>query len=288
MPSTNTRRLASSIALALLVVLAGCSGLPGSGTPTDGGTTPTPTPTATTDTPTPTPTATPSPSPETVAPGLTESGVVDAWALAREHKTTLRSVSRTVQVERTVTAADGTTLARVETTVDRSGPLVPGTYRRTVSGSAPGSVGEPTTDLAVWTNGTATVTKTGSGDAATYTNSSGRASVFGSDGTRWQTLFLLFTGTNVTVTDERTRNGVSAYRVESTGQPSGDSRFASYANVSLTAVVSEDGIVRRYELSYDRSIDGRQVTVTESVRFTDLTSTEVTKPTWYGTGNATV
>lgn len=286
MPSTNTRRLASSIALALLVVLAGCSGLPGSGTPTDGGTTPTST--ATTDTPTPTPTATQSPSPETVAPGLTESGVVDAWALAREHKTTLRSVSRTVQVERTVTAADGTTLARVETTVDRSGPLVPGTYRRTVSGSAPGSVGEPTTDLAVWTNGTATVTKTGSGDAATYTNSSGRASVFGSDGTRWQTLFLLFTGTNVTVTDERTRNGVSAYRVESTGQPSGDSRFASYANVSLTAVVSEDGIVRRYELSYDRSIDGRQVTVTESVRFTDLTSTEVTKPGWYGTGNATV
>jgi len=288
MPSTSTRRLASSIALALLVVLAGCSGLPGSGTPTDGGTTPTPTPTATTDTPTPTPTATQSPSPETVAPGLTESGVVDAWALAREHKTTLRSVSRTVQVERTVTAADGTTLARVETTVDRSGPLVPGTYRRTVSGSAPGSVGEPTTDLAVWTNGTATVTKTGSGGAATYTNSSGRASVFGSDGTRWQTLFLLFTGTNVTVTDERTRNGVSAYRVESTGQPSGDSRFASYGNVSVTAVVSEDGIVRRYELSYDRSIDGRQVTVTESVRFTDLTSTEVTKPDWYGTGNATV
>jgi len=94
--ATTPRRLVATLAVAALLVLAGCSGLTGSSATA----TPSPSPTATTTptatgtptaTSTPTPTATPTATPdpadaEQLAPGITTAGVVNASATAAAHE----------------------------------------------------------------------------------------------------------------------------------------------------------------------------------------------------------
>jgi len=103
-------RPAAAVALAALLVLAGCSVGPGGETESVGSATPAPVPS---DTPTPTP--------GREVPGLTLDGVVDAEALAGAHETGLAAESYTHAFEgsrrlgnRTVAAYSGTLRASRE------------------------------------------------------------------------------------------------------------------------------------------------------------------------------
>jgi hypothetical protein len=272
-PSTDRRRLAGALAVAGLLVLAGCGGATTTEAPS-----PTPTATATAG-----PTATDAP---TVAPGLTASRVVDAEALARAHDERLGSTARTTRTRTTYELPDGTVLADVRTTTRRTGSTVPAAHSRTVEGEAPAAVGAPTTDLALWTNGSVTVRRTVANGSTTYATGSGVPDELDGAGTRRATLADLLAATNATVVDERTNAGVSAYRLRGSSRPAGDSRFASSDDVTFTALVGEDGVVREYDVAYRTTVDGRQVRVIDSVRYDALGRTTVTRPGWYANATA--
>jgi hypothetical protein len=101
------------------------------------------------------------------------------------------------------------------------------------------------------------------------------------------TIFVLFSALNTTVEGVGDREEGSAdYRVESTGVRNPGTlasqlRVESVENVSLTALVSEEGLVREYYLEYTATLGENTSRVERTVQFTALGETSVERPAWY-------
>jgi len=285
---SDPRRL---LLVAVLVVLAGCSS-PAA-------------PSAGTSPPTETATAAPVPTdaPATfLAPGVTPRGVVDPVALARAHGERLRAGNVTVRVEESRRYANGTVRWRRTATqrVDAVDRPIRSHYVGAFEGSTRGS--GLLSGFVRFPDATRVERYTvGDGAYHRYRFPSGDTWYVGAASPDPRLvdpgLVPLFWAVETRVAGREVRDGTTRYRLE--GSEVADrttferafvgGRVATVRDVSLDATVDGRGVVRRYRLTYTVvRADGVVVRGRESVRFTDLGTTAVARPVWYGAAvNAT-
>lgn len=234
---------------------------------------------ATTPTRTPAPTTTGTPS-EELAPGVTRDSV-DAWTLSHAHRERLQDASFTVASTRTIRDANGTLRLQASTTHRIAAGGWPSRVTSNVTANRArelGYVGH--SDVDVWQNDTISLFAVTLENGSTIYQRRGAHEVT-RDATHWSDLYQLLGTVNTTVVERIDTNGTTRYVVASTSQP--DSRVfrTPRANVTLIAVVDEDGLVRRYTVSYDTSRDDEWIHVTRTVRFLAIGRTTVEKPPWF-------
>lgn len=264
--------------VALAVVLAGCPAIPDS-TPTAG--------------------VTPAAVPETQTypPGVTESGVTAPDALADAHSGFVANTSYTIVSNRTIRYRNGTLASRLDVRVRLAADRQFLAAVETAGPSAPLLLGDPPARARFWSNGSVYVRSLTAGgptryneftppDAFVATWRYWRSTVpfGGQDGHDRETISGLFGDIPTAVAGRESVDGTTVYRLV------GDSaRAGSFAkvgsgpvgNVSLEAQVSVSGVVRRFDLSYDTTMDGRAVTVHWTLRYLDVGNTTAERPPWY-------
>jgi hypothetical protein len=232
------------------------------------------------------------------APGLNEHGVTDAAALADAHVAALRNTSYTVRSNVTARASNETLLARLNgtQTVERDPTR---TYSRSeVRGENPRVIGLLDSDLEVWASENGTWYAIERANGTEYRKVADGIRPSAADRTRRDELFVLLSAVTTTVDGTETRGGTTLYRVESTGvrNPAAvASQFGvdSVENVSVTALISEQGVVHEYHVEYTATLAGNTSHVERTVRFVALGETSVERPAWVaeatanGTANAT-
>jgi len=297
------------VVVVVLTLLAGCSAFgagdtPGGTTPT-GVSTPPPTPTAT---PTATDTATVT-SDSRGIPGVTDRRVTDSSALVAAHDATLRNTSVTAHRNLTLRYPNGTvayqqlSTVRIDSQRDRLFADVSYSLADRLVTVTPRH-GEPTTGMDVWlANRTYLVEATFEPGNVTYRGTAFNEST--SDtyeiywaslaGTGQRYLSKALGGPNATVGDAVTRDGTTLYSVESTNPETPPSilstqspprgAFGQPTNVSTTALVSEQSVVHRSTTTYTTTVgeDDTPIQVAYTLRFTDIGSTTVERPSWYET-----
>lgn len=261
------------VVLALLVSLAGCGGGVGGDA---GARTVNP---ALADTPTVSPTPTPEPD---YPPGVTADGV-DVGELTTAHDRGLARRNSTVRFERSVVAANGTTLS-VRRSVTESARERLG-FRIEVNGSLPGEAGPPLSTFAFWTNGSVTAIRSvAENGSPTYQVVPGRPpTVTAVDDSGEGVLFAAFAETAPRLAETKTVDGEQRYviraerdRLNRTGRP-------PVRNFSAVAVVTQDGVVRSYEVRYTRTYEtpAGPVTATTTERFrVTVGETTAAPPPW--------
>ncbi|MDS0220432.1 hypothetical protein NDI54_03595 [Haloarcula sp. S1AR25-5A] len=278
------RRGVAIAVVSLCLLSAGCAGLFGDGTAA-----------RETVTPAPVPTAEATASPEQRAPGIVGDRVVNATALGRAHVGQLSSTSYQVRHTRTVRNDSGV-YKRVRTRASISTGYR--SYRATRTVTGPGVTAREI--HSTWRNGRALrwTTVNGSTSAEVVADSRGiggpprppRAALF-FEPTFNGRLITLLSVTNVTSIRPggsviKQLYGVSLYRIKGAGATD-DRTIATrpvdrVTNVSLSATVTPNGVVRSYALQYT-TVNGTETRrVTESLRYSDLGTTEVAFDTWHG------
>lgn len=310
----GSRRLAP-IALAGLLVLAGCSGLvpDGAGADGEGSTTePTLTPVDVPDDAT---------SPRTpvvdLPPGVTPDGVEDPFALARAHTEALEGRSYTVRSVVTTRYENGTLRGRRRTVArvgaDRRefhvvhvtlGPQPPFRPLRQGAVRTPGR-------SAFWSDGRRLLWSVTRPNGTVYGSiPPGEYDVDASDADgsraweRWrgpadiggEDVYLVFNAVRTTVAGSE-GNG-SELRLEATGQSSAGSvaeahsigaayeyplgaEFDTVSAVELTATVAPDGFVREYRFAYVVGDEDARVRVVRRVTYSAVDGTSIGRPGWY-------
>lgn len=264
------RRALGTMLVAVLVVLAGCSGAFGGGDES----TETVTPAAV---PTDEPTSTPVPR---LAPGVTKRGIESPRALIAAHRSLLQNRSFTQRSNSTALAANGSTVLRTTSTA-RAGP--PGTGFRSVierNGSYLSQESAPiSTRSEAWWNGEQYVVK------RTFSNGTTRYDRAATSATRADmaagTLpYLLESATtnDTTVTERLSRNGTTLYRIE------GTSDVRRQPNTTLRLLVDSHGVIHEYatvrRLSSEAGVS-RTVTRTRLVAINETDAPE--RPSWVET-----
>lgn len=261
-------RYATALTVALLVVLAGCSGFVGD-EPTGA------------DPTTETPTTTDEPS--EVAPGLSEDGVTDARELAEAHREALRGSSHTQLVEETIRDEDGEV---IETVRSESRVAADGDRRHAITeiDSDPSEIQPfPYAEVEIWSNETTIYRQVTPNGTVEYHEGSELPSTWGTG--RWHELHSLFGALDVTV-EETDDGAIPDYRVE-TAEPAPSPDYPRDAsNVSLTATVEPSGFVSEHTVEYETTLDRgdereeQSVTITRTVTLADRGETTVREPDW--------
>lgn len=260
----------SVLLLAVLLVLAGCSGFA-------------PTNTETTMTPAPVPTgqATPVNRPATPAEGL------DARAVSFRHGAALTERSYTVH-ERTVVRYENGTV-RSNLAIVRH--VARGTYAATVNATGerhPLGAGRVRGEF--WSDGprllyTLTSDRTTYGviDPANYSFWTNRyvALAYPRPGRTVYTPFRVTTARIAERTTAPTRFRVVGNDTTAPQLIDVPPGVSAPRNASLRAHVDQNGIVRYYRFRYEATADGAPVTVTTVVRYEDIGRTTVERPGWY-------
>lgn len=276
-------RPCSALLLALLLLLAGCNGLP----PPESAASPTATSTAV---------EIPSASPTGFPPGVTGVGIAEPFTLSEAHARELNR-SYTVRQETAIRFTNGT-LYTSDTSTTRIGESrTRYTYTVTVRGSGPNFLGGGNGTLTAHSNGTAVLRRIQTDDTTSYgvyTTPDGElippTSV--NHGTprnteRIATLFGHVQNTSVT------RQGDGSFVIQATALGSDTleidgGSIQNVTNPTFTATLTAPGLVQQYELRFNGTLNGDSVTVQEHVRYRDLGSTTVAQPAWYDTAeNAT-
>lgn len=256
-----------------VVLLAGCSGLATSGT-----------------SPTATPAATDYP------PGVTADGVAEPFALANAHADAL-DASYAVEQRYEIRDANGTAYRDRNSTVAVAANGSRYLWTLTVDGRLTSGVFGPANGTLVhYSNGSTVAREVTYGEGHPSAGTVERTVVYDSDGAGAvpRTVFhghprnderipVLFGDlSNVSVT----RGNGTAYRVRATSLDGDsvevvDERITNVSAVEFTATVTPDGLVREYRLELRGTLDGRPVTATERVRYSNVGATTVEEPAWY-------
>ncbi|MEF8851971.1 MAG: hypothetical protein V5A44_02945 [Haloarculaceae archaeon] len=260
-------RVARSLVLASVVVLAGCSGLAGS----DGSA-------VETLTPAPVPTAGP-----TYPPGVTASGVV-APVLADAHESRLLSAGFTLTSHRRVVGPEET-LRRTRQTrrVAPGGETYVGEFTRSAPKYPLQSF--PPLSLVYWTNGTVTAYHRESARPPhSYAWTRGEPPTL--DVTRADALERYLGAVETTVRERERGVVLVGSTVERPGAfrtlPDGDRP----RDVSLTVRVSDAGVVTGWRLTYRVTVADRRVRVVREGRVTAVGRTAVERPAWVAAAEA--
>lgn len=243
------------------------------------------------------PAVTPTPEPEEYPPGVSSEGVVDAPALARAHDATIENSSYTLVSNRTVRYTNGTVASavfvRLELAADRSFFV----RTSTAGPEGPEFLGAPPASGEFWSNGTVYVSALARDGEVSHSqfeppnNHVGtwrywRATVpFGGQGGHArETISGVFGSVRTDVTNVRRVNETTVYTVA--GSEAVDGEFATVGsgpvgNVTVTAEVTESGLLRRMDLTYVTFQDDRSVRFEWTLRYTDLGTTTVSRPAWF-------
>jgi len=266
--------------VAVVVLLAGCSGVAlGPGGESE------------TVTPVPVPTDSGFP------PGLGPSGVEDVSTLAASHAGTLDETSFTVLTNRTVRWPNGSIRSAMNVRLKLSATR---NYHADVSvyGSE-GSVifGEPPTEAEYWANDEVYLRRQEIDNRTVFSRYSTSEEYVGT-WRFWLGTIALDIGPSTDL-----RRTVGSFDTRVAGQPTVDGeqvvhitgtavtseRFVDdqsdafdVRNATLHAFVTESGFVRSYYVIYEADLpDQRTVTIRRSVRFRDVDSTTIDRPPWY-------
>lgn len=263
------RRTIPLVALAVLALLAGCSGGLGLGadSPT-GETTASPTDDSLGDTP----------------PGLSEENITDGFALADAHADALANTGFTVRTDRTLTADNGTRLEDVTEVRRVAANHSHVAAEATFDGSQGRMLGTPVDRVDSWFDGSRLLYRlrgpNGTEYAAFNLNDS---TVDVVDPTEWKALRSYYLHAESSTVSAA--NGSIELRMNVTRE---DSNAASGPAVdvterTVTVTMTESGLVERYRVEYagqladdpDTSVEGVRV-----VEFAALGETSVERPDW--------
>lgn len=241
-------------------------------------------------------TVTPAPVPmeTTLAPGLSDEGVVNARALADAHVGVLAESAYRLTANRTVRDANGT--LREQLTLEMA-LAADRTYRAetaTAGPDAPVFLGRPPANATFWSNGSTYVRKLTRDGQTTYNQFTpvdgagtwqywARTVPFGGQqGSPRAFLSQTFRAVETTVVGRTDANGTTAYLLVGNATTEQlDAGVDDPQNVSLTATVTENGLVRSLSLRYVGTIDGDQVVVTRTIAYRDVGATTVERPDWF-------
>jgi hypothetical protein len=268
------------VALAALLVTAGCSGLgPVSG---DG---------------TATSSLTPVPIPESddreeLAPGLTADGVESPEALADGHAASLSNRSYQLAVNRTVRYENGTLreqlLLDLSVAADRSYVVETGT----AGPEAPVFLGTPPARAVFWSNGSVYARQLTRDNETTYTEFQptdgagtwrywARTVPFGGQlASPRGFIETTFASVPVRITRRVPAGETVTYWVAGNQATGPLSDVSDPQAVDLRARVTTSGLMRSLTLSYVGTMDGETVTVRWTVRYEDVGNTTVERPAW--------
>lgn len=248
-----------------VVLLAGCGGTAGSPEPSSPTVTPAPVPVET-DVPTTTPNS-------MAAPGISPAGVVDAGRLVNSHSDVLATRSFTAYVNSTRRLPNGSLrsryVRRIQFAADKDrfyyflnqyNRANTGVRNRTIERWADGHrVLESTVQ-----NGhrTSRVVRTAEPSRSFPENASNRVD-----------LYRLLTSMDTSVVEVFQRNGTIEYHLIGGPQP-----VPPLRNVTLTAVVTDRGLIKEYRVAYTVGPEETRVVVT--AKYLRLGRTDVTLPDW--------
>ncbi|WP_276299229.1 DUF7537 family lipoprotein [Halorussus lipolyticus] len=261
------------ICVCVLVVLAGCNALPGSGQPEVE---------ATTEEQPETTTGGPSPIEDALPRGLSASGVTDASEFAAAHEEALAGQSYTYDREVRVVADDGTELGRWSQHTQVGSDRL--RFNHTQTGTGVSVAGVAIDDTRIYTNGSVTFWNASVYNRG-YRRQSGRGfaeNTFNSE----QLLADVLNASETTVSAVE-RDGEGSYRVRAASDaetftynaPNGTVELNA-TNITATALVASSGLVRTvtYEFDFVRgNVSGHR---TMTVRYSDIGATEVGVPGW--------
>lgn len=272
------------VALAVLLVTAGCSGLGPVGG--DGGAEPTSS-------------LTPVPIPEddsrkALAPGLTADGVESPRALADGHEASLANRSYRLVANRTVRYENGTLRERLLVDLSLGADRSYLVETSTAGPSAPVFLGTPPARATFWSNGSTYARQLTRDNRTTYTTfqpSEGagtwqywaRTVPFGGQvATPQRFLERTFSAVPVRIAGRVPGEDPAAYRLtgnRTTGPLPG---VTDPRAVDLRATVTAGGLVRSLSLTYVGTVDGEPVRVRWTVRYGAVGNTTVERPSWAG------
>jgi hypothetical protein len=254
-------RAVAPLALALLLVLAGCGGFAGDRR------------TETTRvTPVEVPTTTERPD-RFVAPGMTAERLVDPTALQRAHASRLANTSHRFREVVTRRGANGTLLARYVTLVVRNGSTVRYRYDGDrLDGRETWAVDRYVTADRVYTARTDGTATNYSVEAVAATGR--RVPVSPDDYVA--SLTRVFGLLPIRVEETVRRGDRTRYYLETTAPRD----VPPLRNATFVGAVTPEGVVDDYRVSYDVRRGGRPVTVTVTVSISDLGTATPERPGW--------
>jgi len=231
-------------------------------------------------------------------PGVGPTGVRYPAELAGAHSAVVENTSYTIVSNRTITARDGEVRSllsvRIRLAENRS-YLV---SARTGGPDGPLFLGRPPSAASYWSNGSVYLRALPGPDGpilnrftppnafvGTWRYWRSTVAFGGEDGYDFQTFLGLFGAIPTDLAAVETVDGTETFRV--VGTESLDPGFAKagsgpVTNVSLSATITERGVVRGFDLRYDRRVDGRPARVRWSLRYENVGSTTVGGPPWPG------
>ena len=250
----------------------------------------------------PVPAATPVPGERLTGPnppGVDSGQVLNPTTLGRAHERAIENRSYVLVSNRTVRGVDETLRSRLAVRLaldeDRSFHVEVSTE----GPEAPVLLGEPPAEAVYWSDGE-TYLRRLTRDGRTTHDAYGppptwvgtwsywaRSVPFGGGNNRPSTFYAsLFSAVPTKVTGPATLGNVTALRIESRDdRPFSDEGFPgdveSVHDVSLVALVDDDGLVRSLELRYSGTVEGEPVRVHRTVRYEAVGSTSIDRPRWY-------
>lgn len=261
--------------LAALVVLAGCNFVPA----------------GTTSTATPSPTASPTDVRTTAPPadtgvhkGLATDGIVDASALIAAHEQALADTNVTTRRTAAERYANGSLRY-----AERTRAWVASDHQRyhvvwTHDGAMARRYGAPER-FEVWSNGSITLARVNNTGGTTYHRGSYRGPGFYQD-----RLVVALSGMETADVTPTTVNGTRAYRVvdRNVSTPrliAMDSVLRPYEieavrDVTVAALIRQDGLIQHVVVRFTVETGTATLDVEERIRFTNVGSTNVTRPAW--------
>ena len=227
----------------------------------------------------------PVPVPEQVAPGVSTAGISNLSALEQAHYTRLQNTSYTSRSQRTVTVANGTMLRRENLTVrmrpDRFSLL------RRPEGSPlfrPAPIADRFEFWVTEREGLSRVMLR-NGSTRYDTQPSANSSFYQEVRTEPGGASVSFIDSSNTRTTQITRNGRTLYRV-TTNTLDENALYTRYGttdvrNVSLTALVTPEGVIQELDCEFTIQLRDREYTITRSLQYADIGNTTVVRPPWY-------
>lgn len=282
----DTRSRTGALALAVLLVTAGCGGL-GPGSAGDGGAeslTPAPVPTA--DRPYP--------------PGVTDSGVVAPEELARAHERALEDVGYRLQSNRSTYYTNGSVRSRIDLDLRLSRDRHHRVAVRTAGPRGPVILGRPPASGIYWSNRSLyanrlvrdnqtfySLTTDAAAPIATWSYWAGTAAFGGESSYARARYTAIFQDIPTRVVDRYRANGTVYYELR--GRTSTATAFTAGPvdaigpagpGPTLRATVRADGLIRSLHLRYRAFHDGDEYIVDWRIRYPQVGNVTVTQPPW--------
>lgn len=272
--------VARPVALAIVIFIAGCSGITGHQL---GASTPTQEPVTPAPVPTPLPTA--EPDHTDLAPGLTTSGVVEPIRLGDAHVTALANRSYTASYTVVRTQPDGSVSLRYSRRTQLPADRGRYCYQTRLTVNREAQAQSLDRRIQQWSDGDTTLRAIEEDNQTRYrivapsrANPGAPTDEIPYDPAHRRGIVNLFDQVNTTITNQTTTNARTEYVVEYPGSPP----LGPVSNVSLTARIDDTGLVHTYRIEYDVIREVGLVHTIAHLRYSDIGSTSVDRPAWAG------